>query len=50
MIKRSINISRENLYAANYNETTTINFDDGGCNRITLDFLYRFFAEVVLCA
>ena len=50
MSKVSVHISRDNLYLADYNSATTVVSDDGCCNRITLDFLYRLFAEVILSA
>ncbi len=50
MSKFSVHITRENLYVSNFPAATTVVIDDGCCNRITLDFLYRLFTEVMLSA
>lgn len=47
MSKVSVHITRENLYLSKFSSATTVISDDGCCTKITLDFLYRLFAEVV---
>lgn len=50
MSKIAVHITRENLYLSKFSSATTVISDDGCCTKITLDFLYRLFTEVILSA
>ena len=49
MSKITMEISRENLYLADYDSASkTIHSTDNSIDQIILNFLYRLFVEVVL--